>query len=86
MPQAHSPIVERIARVLAGAELSVNAGGSDPSASSAVDERWRDHRGQALAILHALREPDADMVAAGDAGTWSAMVHAALQSANRADA
>ena len=32
MPQAHSPIVERIARVLAAAELSANAEGSDPSA------------------------------------------------------
>ena len=86
MPQAHSPIVERIARVLAGAELSVNAGGSDPSASGAVDKCWRDHRDQALAVLHALREPDADMIAAGDAETWSAMVRAALTSANSADA
>ncbi len=86
MPQAHSPIVERIARVLAAAELSANAEGSDPSASGAVDECWRDHRDQALAVLHALREPDADMIAAGDAETWSAMVRAALTSANSADA
>ena len=82
MPQAHSPIVERIARVLAAEELSANALGSDSSASGAVDGSWRDHRDQALAVLHALREPDAAMIAVGDADIWGAMVRAALTSAN----
>ena len=81
MPQAHTPIVERIARVLAGAELSANADGHDPSASARVDERWRDHRNQALAVLNTLREPDENMVAAGDAATWEKMVRAAIDGA-----
>ncbi len=32
MPESNRPLVERIARVLAGAALSSNAEGSDPSA------------------------------------------------------
>ena len=82
MPQAHSPILERIARVLAAEQLSANAAGSDASAGDAVDASWRDHRGPALAVLHALREPDAEMVAVGDADIWGAMVRAALTSAD----
>ena len=37
MPESNCPLVERIARVLAGAALSSNAEGSDPSAGEKVD-------------------------------------------------
>ena len=39
MPVSEKPLVERIARVLAGAALSSNAEGSDPSAGDV--ETWR---------------------------------------------
>ncbi|MBA3668366.1 MAG: hypothetical protein H0W65_11720 [Sphingomonas sp.] len=85
MPQAATPLVERIARVLAGYDRSANADGSDSHAARDVDSAWRDYQGHALAILRELREPDPVMAAAGDPGIWSAMVHAALDSAeNRA--
>ena len=82
MPQAHTPITERIARVLAGFALSSNAGGIAPSASGGVDDSWRDYRGQALAVIRELREPDPVMTAAGDAEVWASMVRAALESAD----
>ena len=78
MPLAHSPLVERIARVLAGRALSKNANGTEASASGDVDLRWPDYRDDALAVLRELREPDPSMAAAGDAATWQNMVHAAL--------
>ena len=78
MPVAEMPLVERIARVLAGAAHSSNAEGSDPSAGEKVDQVWREHVNQALAILHTMREPDQTMAAAGDAGTWTCMVEAAI--------
>ena len=83
MPESVSPLVERIARVLAGAALSSNAEGSDPSAGGKIDLVWREHRGQALAVLHTLREPDEAMAAAGDTEVWRRMVETAIQ---RADA
>ena len=58
MPVSEQPLVERIARVLAGAALSSNAEGSDPSAGEKVDLVWREHVNQALAVLHTMREPD----------------------------
>ena len=67
MPVSEQPLVERIARVLAGAAHSSNAEGSDPSAGEKVDLVWREHVNQALAVLHTMREPDAEMAAAGDA-------------------
>ena len=79
MPVSEQPLVERIARVLAGAAASSNAEGSDPSAGDTVDATWRDHVNQALAVLHTAREPDETMAAAGDAETWSRMVEAALE-------
>ena len=82
MPEAHSPLVERIARVLAGYALSSNADGSDASASRDVDDSWQDYREPALAVIRELREPDPDMVAAGNAAVWTDMVHAALESAD----
>ena len=78
MPESNCPLVERIARVLAGAALSSNAEGSDPSAGDKVDRAWREHLNQALAVLHTMREPDDAMASAGDAETWSRMIEAAL--------
>lgn len=81
MPVSNMDVVERIARVLAGRRLSANAEGEDCSASAEVDAVWREHRGDALAILRTLREPDERMAAAGDPETWERMVDAALSEA-----
>ena len=78
MPVSEHPLVERIARVLAGAAHSSNAEGSDPSAGEKIDQVWREHVNQALAVLHTMREPDEDMAAAGDADVWRKMVEAAI--------
>ena len=78
MPESNRPLVERIARVLAGAALSSNAEGSDPSAGDKVDLAWREHVNQALAVLHTMREPDEAQAAVGDAETWRDMVEAAM--------
>ena len=78
MPMSEKPVVERVARVLAGAALSSNAEGSDPSAGEKIDLAWREHVNQALAVLHTLREPDQEMAAAGDADVWRKMVEAAI--------
>ena len=78
MPVSEKLAVERIARVLAGAALSSNAEGSDPSAGEKIDLAWREHVNQALAVLHTLREPDEGMAAAGDADVWRKMVEAAI--------
>ena len=82
MPVSEQPLVERIARVLAGAAHSSNAEGSDPSAGDKVDLVWREHFNQAVAVLHTMREPDAEMAAAGDSETWAKMVEAAIASAD----
>lgn len=78
MPESATPLAERIARVLAGSELSSNAQGHDPSAGTKVDESWRDHVNQALAVLHTMREPDHQMAAAGDTEIWARMVETAI--------
>ena len=78
MPVSEQPLVERIARVLAGSALSSNAEGSDPSAGEKIDLAWREHVNQALAVLHTMREPDEDMASAGDADVWRKMVEAAI--------
>jgi hypothetical protein len=78
MPESNRPLVERIARVLAGAELSINANGNDPHASGEVDRVWREHVNDALAVLHTAREPDETMAAVGDADMWRNMVEAAI--------
>ena len=83
MPVSEMPMVERIARVLAGAAHSSNAEGSDPSAGEKVDLAWREHVNQAFAVLHTMREPDSAMASAGDADTWTRMVEAALQGADQ---
>ncbi|HYD24067.1 MAG TPA: hypothetical protein VEB68_04665 [Croceibacterium sp.] len=78
MPVSETTIVERIARVLAGQRASANADGYLASAGDVVDDTWREHLDDARAVLHTLREPDPAMAAAGDVGTWRAMVEAAL--------
>ena len=78
MAISEKPLIERVARVLAGAAHSSNAEGSDPSAGEKVDKVWREHVNQALAVLHTMREPDETMASAGDAETWRRMVEAAL--------
>ena len=78
MPESNCPLLERIARVLAGAKLSVNADGDNGHAAEEVDRTWREHVTQALAVLHTAREPDEAMAAAGDVETWRKMVEAAL--------
>ena len=78
MPESKRPLVERIARVLAGAALSSNAEGSDPSAGDKVDKVWHEHLNQALAVLHTAREPDEAMAAAGDTEVWRNMIEAAI--------
>lgn len=78
MPVSEQPLVERIARVLAGEALSSNAHGSDPSAGDAVDRVWRDHVPEAIAVLHTMREPDAAAAAAGDPKIWQRMIEASI--------
>lgn len=78
MPESNRPLVERVARVLAGSALSSNADGSDPSAGDKVDRVWREHVNQALAVLHTMREPDEAQAAAGDVEVWRNMVEAAI--------
>jgi len=78
MAVSEKPLIERIARVLAGAAHSSNAEGSDPSAGDKVDLAWREHVNQALAVLHTMREPDEAQAAVGDAETWRDMVEAAM--------
>jgi hypothetical protein len=78
MPESNRPLVERIARVLAGTALSSNAEGSDPSAGEKVDLAWPQHINQAQAVLHTMREPDEAMAAAGDLDVWKRMVEAAI--------
>ena len=82
MPVSEQPLVERIARVLAGAAHSSNAEGSDPSAGDKVDLVWREHVNQALAVLHTMREPDEEMARVGDTETWARMVETAIESAD----
>ena len=78
MPVSEQPLVERVARVLAGAAHSSNAEGSDPSAGEKIDKVWREHVNQALAVLHTMREADEEMASAGDPDVWRKMVEAAI--------
>ena len=85
MPESNRPLVERVARVLAGAAHSSNAEGSDPSAGDKVDLVWPEHVSQALAVLHTMREPDEAMAAVGDEDMWRTMVEAAIAQRVEAD-
>ncbi|WP_066696152.1 hypothetical protein [Sphingobium amiense] len=84
MPTSCTPAVERIARVLAGRQISQNGGGNEAHAADAVDAAWPDHIDDAYAILHTLREPDARMAQAGDVAVWRAMIGAVLERPVRA--
>ena len=81
MPVSSTSLIERIARVIAGRVVSINADGDDPSAGDKVDAIWRDHRSDALSVLRTMREPDPAMAEAGDVKTWERMVEAALAQA-----
>ncbi len=81
MPVSNTNIVERIARVIAGRVVSINADGEDPSAGERVDAIWRDYRDDALSVIRTLREPDAAMAEAGDPAIWERMIEAALAEA-----
>ena len=78
MDVSKTDVIERIARVLTAQRLSANAGGEERHAARLVDERWPDHRDDALAVLRTLREPDPAMAAAGDPAIWERMIAAAL--------
>ena len=78
MPVSNMSLIERIARVIAGRVVSVNAGGDDPSAGDRVDSIWRDYREDALSVIRTLREPDPAMAEAGDVSVWERMIEAAL--------
>ncbi len=78
MPESICPVLERVARVLAGAKLSANAEGDDDHAAKEVDRTWREHVNQAQAVLHTMREPDEAMAAVGDVAMWRTMVEAAI--------
>ena len=78
MPESNCPLLERVARVLAGSELSSNAEGENAHAGPEVDRTWRDHIDEAYAVLHTMREPDQAMAAVGDVEMWRRMVEAAI--------
>lgn len=84
MDVSRTPLLERLARTLAGQRISANAHGQSESAGRLVDEAWADHLDDARAILRQLREPDAAMAAAGDVRVWEAMVLAAIAEARPA--
>ncbi len=79
----HTSLVERIARVLCGAQHSANAEGAESSAGEHVNQHWPEHRNQALAVLHAIREPDSAGAAAGDPQLWQRMVEASIAADER---
>ncbi|WP_407695449.1 hypothetical protein [Sphingomonas edaphi] len=78
MSERTMPLLERIARVLAGAELSANAEGTNRHAADAVDDHWRDHLNQAMAILHTMREPDPGVTDPSEAAAWRKLVDSAI--------
>jgi len=79
MPVSKTTIEERIARVLAGRQLSANAEGEEEQAGPSVDMEWKDHLDSARAILRTMREPDERMAQAGDVAVWEAMIEAAIK-------
>jgi hypothetical protein len=82
MPEGgHTSLVERIARVLCGAEHSANADGSESHAATHVDQHWPKHRNQALAVLKSIRETDASGASVGDPLIWTRMVEASIADA-----
>ena len=78
MPISELSAVERVARVIAAEQLSINAEGFESSAGDEVDAEWHHYIPQAVAVLKTLREPDIVMADAGDQEIWRAMIEAAL--------
>ena len=78
MTIAHTPAIERVARVLAGLRASANGEGDLASAGELVDRSWPEFADDAHAVLSTLREPDEAMARVGDGAVWSAMIAAAL--------
>lgn len=78
MPVSTTSAVERVARVLAGLKHSRNADGTEAHASDSVEVEWSRCVDNALAVLRTLREPDKEMAAVGDVGTWERMIAAAI--------
>lgn len=78
MPISETSAIERIARVLAGQRMSINADGYETSAAEVVDAEWHAYVDDAVAVLKTLREPDVVMANAGDADVWTRMIVAAL--------
>ena len=81
MPVSTLSLVERIARIIAGRAVSINAEGDESSAARHVDSLWRDYRGDAVSVIRTLREPDLAMAEAGDVAIWERMIEAALAEA-----
>lgn len=81
MDIATTTAVERIARVLAGQRISVNAEGQEESAARDVDSSYKDYLPDALAVLKTLREPSEKMAAVGDTSVWERMILAAIEEA-----
>ena len=84
MDVANTPAAERIARVLAGQRLSINADGNEESAGRDVDNSYKDYLDDALAVLKTLREPSQAMAAAGDLAVWERMILVAIDEAKPA--
>ena len=82
---AETVVIERIARVLASRPASTNADAASPASGHDVDQNWPDHVDTALAVLKAIREPDADMAAIGDTATWRRMIEAAIHGQRHID-
>jgi hypothetical protein len=81
MPIANTSLVERIARVIAGRMISINADGDFASAGDKVDEVWHLYKDDAVSILKTMREPDSAAAAAGDPDMWERMIEATLATA-----
>lgn len=81
MPVANTSLVERIARVIAGRIISINADGDYASAGDKVDEVWHLYQDDAVSILKTMREPDPTAAAVGDVEMWERMIEAALAQA-----
>ena len=85
MPVSNTSLVERIARVIAGRVVSINAEGDDPSAASAGRfDLARLSRRRPVGDPHACASPTAAMAEAGDVAIWERMIEAALAEAEAA--
>src|SRR3546814_19626380 len=85
MPVSSMSLIERIARILAARDLSINAEGGDASAGDKVDAVWRDYREDALSVLRTLREPDPIIAATGHAAIWVRRADSAPHTADQGE-